>query len=186
MNVRFLFSLTLAWSLIVGPCSFTALAQKTGIPAEHHSWGRFKPGAWKLVRVLTEALDENGLVTSTSSTKTKTTLISVDKDGVTLEVKVEVETSGTQFESQPEIRRLGFHGEICEGEGVKITDSGAGFDLGSQLADHSKNGLHGIRERVTVQGGVLATETAPGRGTRLTVQLPAGSEKKASGGGERA
>ncbi|UCE02243.1 MAG: PAS domain S-box protein [Candidatus Latescibacterota bacterium] len=61
---------------------------------------------------------------------------------------------------------------------IQVTDSGAGFDLGSQLADNSKNGLHGMRERVALQRGVLETETAPGRGTRLTVQMPVGSEPK--------
>jgi PAS domain S-box-containing protein len=69
---------------------------------------------------------------------------------------------------------------------IQVTDSGAGFDLGSQLADHSKNGLHGIHERVTLRGGLLETETAPGSGTRLTVQLPLGSEPNAPSGGKHA
>jgi hypothetical protein len=91
------------------------LAQGTPIPAKHHPWGCFRPGAWKLVRELTETLDEHGLVKGTSTTETKTTLMSVDSDGVTLGVEVVVEVAGKRVESAAEIVRQGFHGEpICD------------------------------------------------------------------------
>jgi len=100
----------LAWSLAVGlgvPCA----AQEAGLRARHHPWGRFQPGAWKLVRTVTETLDSQGLVMSTSVTETKTTLVKVDADGVVLEVEVGIEVAGKQFDGQPQCIKQGFHGE---------------------------------------------------------------------------
>ncbi len=98
-------------------------AQATGILPEHHAWARFKPGAWKLVRVVREELDENGLVSNTSITETKTTLVDVDEDGVTLEIAVTVDVAGKRLEPAPQIVKQGFHGEqICKGIVIKELD----------------------------------------------------------------
>ena len=53
-----------------------------------------------------------------------------------------------------------------------VDDNGAGFDPG--LAEHSGGGLGliGIRERAVQFRGVVRIESAPGHGTRLTVELP--------------
>ena len=96
-----------------------------GITARHHPWGRFQPGAWKLVRVVTETLDHEGLVMSTSTTETKTTLLRIEQDGVLLEVEVGIEVAGKQFDGQPQCIRQGFHGELS-GPDVKIKPSVAG------------------------------------------------------------
>ena len=37
-------------------------ADEAGISARHHSWGRFQPGAWKVVRVVTETYDDHGVL----------------------------------------------------------------------------------------------------------------------------
>ena len=50
-------------------------AEEAGISARHHAWARFQPGAWKLVRVVTESLDENGRVIGVNVTETKTSLL---------------------------------------------------------------------------------------------------------------
>lgn len=56
--------------------------------------------------------------------------------------------------------------------GAQIEDAGAGFDSESTLATPHSSGLAGMRERATLLGGRLLVESAPGRGTRVTVELP--------------
>jgi hypothetical protein len=87
------------------------MAQQNGIMAKLHSWGRFEPGTWRTVRVVTETLNEQGQVVSTSTTDTKTTLIGIDDGGVSLEVETCVEVAGTRFQSKPEVVKQGFYGE---------------------------------------------------------------------------
>ena len=57
---------------------------------------------------------------------------------------------------------------------VTVEDDGIGFDPVSidRSAGVYRLGLIGIRERVTQLGGRLRLESAPGAGTRLTVELP--------------
>jgi hypothetical protein len=88
-----------------------AAAEDGGVSARLHAWGRFEPGAWNLVRVVTEMLNEQGQVAGTSTRDTKTTLVSIDNDGVTLEVETCVEVAGKRFQSEPQTIRQGFHGE---------------------------------------------------------------------------
>jgi signal transduction histidine kinase len=59
---------------------------------------------------------------------------------------------------------------------ITIEDNGAGFDApaAAKAADRGL-GLIGIRERATHLLGTLRLETGPGKGTRLTVELPARS-----------
>ena len=90
----------------------TGVGQDGGISRKHDPWGRFEPGAWKLVRVVTETLDEKGLVVSTSNKETTSILTAVGKDGVTLEVQTTVEVAGKRFDAEPQVVKLGFHGEI--------------------------------------------------------------------------
>lgn len=89
----------------------TCMAQQSGITANLHPWGRFEPGAWKLVRVVTETLDKKGQVVSTSTTDTKTTLMKIDGGGVVLEVQVCMEVAGKQFQAEPQTIKQGFNGE---------------------------------------------------------------------------
>ena len=90
--------------------------QDVGICARHNSWARFQSGAWKLVRVTTETLDEGGHVTATSITETRTSLTRVESDCVVLEVEVGVEIAGKQFDGLPQCVKQGFHGELAGGE----------------------------------------------------------------------
>ncbi len=100
-------------------------AEDGGISARHHSWARFQPGAWKLVRVATESLDESGRVNGVNITETKTSLLRVDTDGVVLEVEVGVEVAGKQFDGQPQCLKQGFHGELAGGEVKFLPVAGA-------------------------------------------------------------
>jgi hypothetical protein len=88
-------------------------AEEAGISKLHHAWGRFQPGAWKLVRVITESLDENGRVIGVNITETKTSLLRFEADCVVLEVEVGVEVAGRQFDGQPQCLKQGFHGELA-------------------------------------------------------------------------
>ena len=99
-------------------------AEEAGISARHHSWARFQPGAWKLVRVVTESLDESGRVIGVNITETKTSLLRIDADGVVLEVEVGVEVAGKQFDGQPQCLKQGFHGELAGGD-VKFLPAAA-------------------------------------------------------------
>jgi hypothetical protein len=99
--------------LAICPVGGQGRAQDAGLSAKLHPWGRFQPGAWKLVRVVTEALDDRAVVTTVSVTETKTSLVNVDKDGVTLEVEVGIEVAGKQFDGQPQCIKQGFHGELA-------------------------------------------------------------------------
>jgi len=53
-----------------------------------------------------------------------------------------------------------------------VTDDGCGFDpAASPGADEGHFGLQGVRERVDGFGGEIAIESAPGKGTRVTVEI---------------
>jgi signal transduction histidine kinase len=63
-----------------------------------------------------------------------------------------------------------------EGLLLSVVDDGMGFDLPSRpdvLTQAGHFGLMGMRERATLLGGSFRIDTAPGEGTRITVQLPA-------------
>lgn len=90
--------------------------ENTIVSPQHHPWGTFQPGAWKIVHVVTETLNEQGQVVSDCSTETKTTLIDIDDACVTLEIRPRMEVAGKRFEPEPQTVRQGFHGElICPG-----------------------------------------------------------------------
>jgi signal transduction histidine kinase len=55
--------------------------------------------------------------------------------------------------------------------GARIEDQGRGFDVEAALGARS-SGLEGMRERSRLAGGHLAIESAPGEGTRLSLELP--------------
>ncbi len=99
-----------------------AQVEDAGISARHHAWGRFRPGAWKRVRVITETFDDHGSLASTNVTETRTTLQRVEDDGVTLQIEVDMEVAGKQFDAQPQCLKQGFHGEVLSPE-LKVKPS---------------------------------------------------------------
>lgn len=124
--MRSLVSYLLALVVTLGVGSPVSAADELKIDRKHHPWGRYPVGAWKIVRVITETLDEQGTVTSRNVTETKTSLAEVGDDGVTLEVRTIVELVGRRFESEPQIVKQGFHGELA-GHDLKIKDCGPGI-----------------------------------------------------------
>ena len=69
---------------------------------------------------------------------------------------------------------------------ITIEDDGVGFLAADaqQESAHRGLGLIGIRERVSHLRGTVRLETAPGRGTRLTVELPARARAAGDGADE--
>ena len=55
---------------------------------------------------------------------------------------------------------------------LRVEDDGKGFDPEHPPASEGGFGLIGIRERVAEVGGRVTFESAPGRGTKLTVEAP--------------
>jgi len=58
---------------------------------------------------------------------------------------------------------------------ITVEDNGTGFDVAEQEQPGARRGLGliGIRERVSQLDGAIRVESAPGRGTKLTIELPA-------------
>jgi two-component system nitrate/nitrite sensor histidine kinase NarX len=53
-----------------------------------------------------------------------------------------------------------------------IEDDGRGWDLAATPSQPSHIGLDSMRERAEMLGGKLHIDTAPGRGTRITAEVP--------------
>ena len=65
---------------------------------------------------------------------------------------------------------VGFAGSALT---LRITDDGAGFTAAAVPgAGTGHFGLHGMRERAQRLGGTLVLESAPGRGTTVTLTAP--------------
>jgi PAS domain S-box-containing protein len=64
---------------------------------------------------------------------------------------------------------------------VSIEDQGCGFDLDTALAARNSSGLAGMQERVTLLGGQMMIDTAPGQGTRVLVELPLNRPERREG-----
>ena len=68
---------------------------------------------------------------------------------------------------------------------VTITDNGVGFDMEKVLRDPEKwdhFGIKGILERARLVGGEGRVESKPGKGTKLTVEVPLGNKEEIGNG----
>jgi hypothetical protein len=111
---------------VAASVSLSAAAQQTpSLTAELHPWGKFEPGAWKRMRMVTETYNEQGTVASTNTTDSKTTLFDVEDDSVTIESRACVEIAGKRFESEPQLVKQGFHGEVLS-PNLKVKEPAAG------------------------------------------------------------
>lgn len=81
---------------------------------EDNAWARFDVGAWKKLRVVTEVLDAQGQVTSTSTTDTTSLLEEVTDKHYRLQIEVAVEVAGRKFGVEPRHVTHGFFGETAE------------------------------------------------------------------------
>ncbi len=67
------------------------------LPAEHHPWARFAPGAWREVEITTETFDEQGELVNRSVTTQQEILKSVSGDRYTLDVQATVDLVGKRI-----------------------------------------------------------------------------------------
>src|SRR3972149_6268628 len=96
------------WALLAPSVLGQDLTKETPLPPQLHPWALFDPGAWKLVRVITENFNEQGAVTQVSTSESKTTLLDVGDDGVTLEMKGSVEMAGKRFDTEQQTIKQNF------------------------------------------------------------------------------
>ncbi len=71
--------------------------------------------------------------------------------------------------------------------GASIEDNGKGFDLSTisrGVGKSEKLGIAGMKERAKLLGGSLDIDTAPGRGTKLTVRIPIEDRGESEAGGK--
>jgi hypothetical protein len=119
-------SLTAIFVFAAALMSRCAVAQQTtSLSADLHPWGKFEPGAWKRMRMVTETFNEQGTVASTNTTDSKTTLYDVHAESLTLETRACVEIAGKRFESEPQLVKQGFHGEVLS-PSLKVKEPSAG------------------------------------------------------------
>lgn len=149
-------------------------------------------GAWNDARDLAfdlrpwDAEDVPGGLAATLRERCRTF---AERTGLTVDVTVEAEDCGVRPEAafglvrivQEALTNAARHGEATRAE-VKISpcrdgrlfceirDDGKGFDRGASV---SGMGLATMRERAESLGGTLEVSSAPGRGTTVTVVLPA-------------
>lgn len=55
---------------------------------------------------------------------------------------------------------------------IHVQDAGRGFEAGSLAAQRRSTGLLGMRERAELLGGRFHLRSSPGRGTRLSIEIP--------------
>jgi signal transduction histidine kinase len=55
---------------------------------------------------------------------------------------------------------------------VVVSDQGGGFDPSTLVDETEGLGLVSVRERIEMIGGKLEVDTAPGEGTRVTIDVP--------------
>ncbi|MCA9249423.1 MAG: hypothetical protein KDA42_20015 [Planctomycetales bacterium] len=82
-----------------------AAGQET-VAEKDHPWARFQPGAWRKVRIVTEALDEAGDVVGSSVTESSSYLIDVSETSYALEIDTSVEVAGKRLPSKLQLEEL--------------------------------------------------------------------------------
>jgi hypothetical protein len=117
-------ALVIIWLVSIGvmPWASSDAAQQDipSLTVDLHPWGKFDLGAWKRMRVVAETMNEQGAVTDS-----KTTLFDLDDESLSLETRTCVEMAGKRYESEPQIVKQGFHGEVIS-PNLKMKESTAG------------------------------------------------------------
>lgn len=90
-------------------------------------------------------------------------------EGILFRICQEALTNATKYSQAKKIRvRLTQENAWVR---LEIVDQGIGFDM-EQATTANSFGLRGIRERARLLGGHALIDSAPGRGTRIVVELP--------------
>jgi signal transduction histidine kinase len=101
-------------------------------------------------------------------------------DDLVLSPRVEVQLIRVIQEALTNVRKHGGATRVVvrlvecdDGVQIVVEDDGRGFDIGGTLLGRDGFGLHTMRERMSLVGGTLSIESAPGRGTRIIADVPA-------------
>ena len=81
---------------------------------DHHPWGKFRPGAWKKLRLVTQSYQDRKLI-STTTQETTATLLEVTADEYALRLEVTVEVAGKRFTHPPQTIRRRLLGDTNNG-----------------------------------------------------------------------
>ncbi len=79
------------------PVSQSDAGPASPLPADHHPWGRFEPGAWRRLLIVSETFDENGLLVGRSETQRKETLLSHTQNQYTLRLETTIDVGGKRL-----------------------------------------------------------------------------------------
>ena len=112
--------LIVGFALAIAP---SASAVEAAIPAEHHAWGRFEPGAYSLVQTTIESVDAAGETENHAVVTTRTTLKQLDDDGVVLHIDANREIAGKRVHFDPRTIKQHFNGLVA-GQDAVTTDGG--------------------------------------------------------------
>jgi two-component system nitrate/nitrite sensor histidine kinase NarX len=101
-------------------------------------------------------------------------------DELALPPRVEVQLIRVIQEALTNVRKHGGATHVVvriaghdDGVRIAVQDDGRGFDVGGTLLGRDGFGLYTMRERMTLIGGTLSIESAPGRGTTIVADVPA-------------
>jgi hypothetical protein len=121
-------------AILIAATGRICLGQEEEVPREHHVWGRFLPGAWKTVRIVTETFGPDSQVKSTSVADIKTTLTDADLDYYTLWIESTAAVAGKRIVSQPQVVSQRYNGatpgQIVQGRSLgngRVTIDGAEY-----------------------------------------------------------
>ncbi len=89
------------------------------VDPESHSWARFGPRAWKVVRVKTETLNEQGQVERSSIRTTRIQVTRVTRRSCSLCVTSTAEIEGNQIAPEPKILTQTFDQNIISTENLR-------------------------------------------------------------------
>jgi PAS domain S-box-containing protein len=79
----------------------------------------------------------------------------------------------TNVARHAQVLELAVHAWVDDGSlAVQIEDEGAGFDVETVMRAHTSSGLSGMQERAALLGGQVTIESARGKGTQITLELP--------------
>ncbi len=149
--------------VLAGVAGRSFCADDDSLLQKAHAWGRFHPGAWRYVQIITENFDGDGRLVRLESTHADnlTTLEEVTGDHATLRVEVTVEIAGQRFPSQPQIIKQGYAGEnVGQRVSIKALDPEAVTVDGRQIRCET--------EQIEILGGASKETSLISYAPRLT------------------
>lgn len=106
MNVGPATRRTLVGALVLVASLLPAMAtarQYPGLGPTNHVWGRFRPGAWKRIRIVTQTYGPDGRLTATTNTHQRIELVKVDAETYTTEIEASIEVAGRTLDAPVQI-----------------------------------------------------------------------------------